>query len=107
MDSDHRSFDSVRADLVARLARLEALGAAARPADLAVQLDAIRRIATRHGLMPAAGVARLLESAVGRGQRGALINNGLAVLRDAVACDRDDAEACVIFAAACSVRLTA
>ncbi|CAN5535732.1 hypothetical protein BH10PSE14_BH10PSE14_13090 [soil metagenome] len=74
---------------------------------IAMEIDAIRRIARANGLYPAAAVAQALESALGRGERGPLIDGWLEILRDAVGCERHDAAACETFAAACSVRLTA
>jgi len=44
---------------------------------------------------------------LGRGERGPLIDGWLAILRDAIGCERHDAAACETFAAACSVRLSA
>lgn len=74
---------------------------------IAIEIDAIRRIAQANGLYPAAAVAQAVESALGRGERGPLIDGWLAILRDAVGCERHDAAACETYAAACSVRLSA
>jgi hypothetical protein len=74
---------------------------------IATEIDAIRRIARDNGFYPAAAVAQALEAALGRGERGPLIDGWLAILRDAVGCERHDAAACETFAAACSVRLSA
>jgi hypothetical protein len=97
----------VQAELAARIF---AIGARTHrdPAGLiAGEIDAIRRIASANGLHPAAAVAHALESALGRGERGPLIDGWLVILRDAVGCERHDAAACETFAAACSVRLSA
>lgn len=94
--------DAVRADLRRRVA---AIGAkrASRTA-LATEVDAIRGIAHRAGLHPAATVAHLLDDALARGEHGALVDGWLALLGDAVASERSDSAAAQAFAAACVVR---
>ena len=77
----------------------------ARARDLAGEIDAIR--ADRAPQRPASRRRRraALESALARGERGALVHGWLAMLSDAVGCERQDRAACDTFAAACSVRL--
>jgi hypothetical protein len=96
---------AARAELSARIAWLDGRALRARVRELAPQVDAIRSIADRAGLKPAATVAGLLDQALARGERGALVQGWLPLLRDAVACDRADAGACEAFAAACQVRI--
>ncbi|MFA5963718.1 MAG: hypothetical protein WC804_06840 [Sphingomonas sp.] len=97
----------VQAELTARVFAIGARTQRDTAGSIAMEIDAIRRIARANGLYPAAAVAQALESALGRGERGPLIDGWLAILRDAVGCERHDAAACETFAAACSVRLTA
>ncbi len=75
--------------------------------ELAADLDAIRKIALANGISPALPVVHALEAALAAGQRGPMIADGLALLRDAVSCGRDDARTGAAFAAACSIRLGA
>ena len=102
---DGAQLDSVRADLTARIAALDVRAPYARARDLAADIDAIRSIAHRNGLDPAVTVAHFLDSALARGEHGSLIHGWLALLGDAVRCERRDLAACESFAAACSVRL--
>lgn len=88
--------------------RIDSIGArAARAAtsELAADLDAIRRIALANGITPALPVVHALEAALAAGQRGPMIADGLALLRDAVSCGRDDPRTAAIFTAACAIRL--
>lgn len=88
--------------------RIDSIGtrsACAATVELADDLDAIRRIALAHGLTPALPVVHALEAALAEGQRGPMIADGLALLRDAISCGRDDARTGATFAAACSIRL--
>ena len=98
-------LDGVKADLAARIAALDVKAPYARACDLACDVDAIRAIAHRNGLNPAVTVAHFLDSALSRGEHGALVHGWLSVLYDAVASERQDVAACDSFAAACSVRL--
>jgi len=108
-----KSFDrnpahdgDVRAELAQRIAALDLRVAGAPAGDLAEDLDAIRRIAQAAGLQPAVSVAHVLETALARGERGALIHGWLGMLNEAVGCDRADGPACDAYVAACSVRLS-
>lgn len=96
---------AIKAELAARIAELDGRTAYARASDLAPEIDAIRVIAHRSGLDPAVTVAHFVDSALSRGERGALVQGWLALLGDAVASERHDVAACETFAAACSVRL--
>ena len=98
-------IDSVKADLVARIAAIDGRAPYSRACELAPDVDAIRLIAHRAGLNPAVTVAHFLDSALARGEHGALVHGWLAVLRDAVSSERQDLAACDAFAAVCSVRL--
>lgn len=103
---DQRTIGQIQSELVARLGLLGTSVHAKRADDLAIEIDAIRRIAHRHGLYPAVAVTQELESALARGERGALIQGWLSILGDAIGSERHDRDACETFAAACSVRLS-
>lgn len=94
---------NIRAELSRRIGAIEWRGG---PARIAGEVDAIRAIANRNGMLPAVTVARLLESALARGEHGPLVHGWLGMLKDAVGCDRQDAQASDAFAAACTVRFT-
>jgi hypothetical protein len=94
----------VQSELSARIGAIGMLSAQGRANDLAVEIDQIRQIAHRNGLYPAVTVTQALETALARGERGALIQGWLSILGEAVGCDRQDRAACEAFAAACSVR---
>ncbi|KQS48413.1 hypothetical protein ASG20_15090 [Sphingomonas sp. Leaf198] len=96
---------AVKADLAARIAAIDVRAPYARPCDIAAEVDAIRVIAHSNGLNPAVTVAHFVDSALSRGEHGALVHGWLGILRDAVGCERQDVQACHAFAAACSVRL--
>ncbi|WP_423326725.1 hypothetical protein [Sphingomonas sp. 4RDLI-65] len=96
---------AVKADLAARIAAIDVRAPYSRPCDIATEIDAIRVIAHSNGLNPAVTVAHFVDSALSRGENGALVHGWLAILRDAVGCERQDVQACHAFAAACSVRL--
>lgn len=95
----------VRADLAARIAAIDVRAPYARAAELAPDIDAIRLVAHRNGMNPAVTVAHFIDSALSRGEHGALVHGWLALLTDAIGCERQDVAACDAFAAACSVRL--
>ncbi|WP_298092705.1 hypothetical protein [uncultured Sphingomonas sp.] len=101
------SQENVRIALAARIAALDVRAPYATVADMAAEVDAIRRIAHRHGMAPAVTVAHFLDHALARGERGPLLHGWLAMLDEAVASGRDDLDAAHAFAAACSVRLAA
>lgn len=96
-------MDESRIDVKAELTNR--IGAIEGRRGIAAEVDAIRSIAQRHGMMPAMVVAQQLESALGRGEHGPLIHAWLTLLRDAVASERQDARAADSYAAACAVRL--
>ncbi len=97
----------IQSELAARIGLIGAVPGRGRVDDLAIEIDAIRQIAHRHGLFTAVAVTQALESALARGERGALIQGWLSILRDAVGCDRQDRAACETFVAAGFVRLSA
>lgn len=94
----------IRAELTRRIGAIEWR---AGPAAIAGEIDAIRRVAHRNRMLPAVTVAHLLESALARGEHGPLVHGWLAMLRDAVGSERQDAAASDAFAAACQVRFSA
>ena len=106
-DGTNGTIDRVRADLAARIAAIDGRAPYVAAGDLASEVDAIRVIAHRNGLNPAVTVAHFLDWALSHGERGTLLHGWLAMLSDAVACERQDLDACDAFAAACSVRLAA
>ena len=95
----------VRDDLVARVDAIDRRADRLRPAEVAHELEVIRRIAGRHGIGPALTVVHALEGALSRGERGPLVHDWLAILRDAVGSPRGTPQVCDVFAAACAVRL--
>ncbi|WP_235535159.1 hypothetical protein [Sphingomonas sp. Leaf339] len=99
-------LDAVRADLNIRIAAIDVRAPYARAREIAPDVDAIRVIAHRNGLNPAVTVAHFLDSALSRGECGALVHGWLSLLVDAIGSDRQDVAACETFAAACSVRLS-
>ena len=97
----------IKSELAARIGAIGAVSARRRVDDIAIEIDAIRQIAYFHGLYPAVAVSQALESALARGERGALIQGWLSILGDAIGCDRQDRAACETFVAAGFVRLSA
>ncbi|SEN74004.1 hypothetical protein SAMN05192583_3457 [Sphingomonas gellani] len=98
-------LNEVKQELTARIAAIDARSRIARPQEIAPEVDAIRLIAHRNGLNPAVTVAHFLDSALSRGERGALVHDWLIMLGEAVRSERQDLAACDAYAAACSVRL--
>ena len=95
----------VVADLCARIDTMDRRCDRLKAGEIAAELEAIRRIAIRHGIGPAVTVVHALDSALANGDRGPLIHGWLSILRDAVGCGANDAGTCDTFAAACTVRL--
>ena len=95
-------IEGVKADLSRRVGALDRRGG---PRGLADEIDGIRVVARRHGMMPATVVAEALEAALGRGERGALIQGWLTLLYEAITSERQDRAAADSYAAACTVRL--
>ena len=93
----------IRAELARRIGAIESRHGRA---GIAREVDAIRRIAHRNGMLPAVTVAHLLESALARGEQGRLVQDWLAMLGEAVHSERQDDAASHAFAAACQVRFT-
>jgi hypothetical protein len=92
-------------DLAAACAKLNMMAAHARPADLAGAVDAIRAMAQSEGRLPVVAVARAIEAALARGERGVAVRGWIAMLGEAVGCDRSDADCGSIYLAAGAVRL--
>ena len=97
----HSSITTIQADLTARI---DALPRDCATNHMASDLEAIRRIAKANGMYPAITVIHAIDAALARGERGALVQGWLPILRDAVRCERTDAGADTTFAAACAVR---
>ena len=100
------SEETERQALATRVAWVDVQAAGIGVAALAAEVDAIRAAALALGLYPAVAVTHAIAAALARGERGPLIVGWIAILRDAVSCERQDAHACETYAAACSVRLT-
>jgi hypothetical protein len=94
----------IRAELAAKVAAIGMRVERATRGELASDLESIRRIAAAHGMTPAVTVVHALDSALSRGERGPLLRGWLAILSDAVNCERHDGQAVATFAAACTVR---
>lgn len=92
-------------DLAAACAKLNVMASHARPADLAGAVDAIRAMAQTEGRLPVVAVARAIEAALARGERGVVIRGWIAMLGEAVGCDRSDMDCSSIYLAAGAVRL--
>ncbi|HVJ00428.1 MAG TPA: hypothetical protein VM657_15325 [Sphingomonas sp.] len=98
-------IEHIRAELAARIMAIDLQADRLSTGMLASQLDEVRRIAQSNGMLPAVTVAHVLESALAAGEHGALIHGWLAILGDAIGCERVDPPTCDAYAAACSVRL--
>jgi len=92
-------------DLAARVARLDVMARHRRARDLAAEVDSIRVLADSAGRMPVGAVARALERALARGETGPIVTGWIAMLAEAVGCDRDDPASGAVFLAAGAVRL--
>lgn len=99
------TLEAVRADLAARIAAIDVKAPYSSARDLQPDINQIRLIAHRNGLNPAVTVAHFVDSALSRGEHGALVHGWLSMLHEAIACERQDVRTCDAFAAACSVRL--
>ncbi|WNO54251.1 hypothetical protein [Stakelama saccharophila] len=95
----------IRAELGARVDAVSARAHCSRPGEIAAELEAIRSLARRNGIRPAVTVIHAIDSALARGEHGALVQGWLAILRDAVDSDLSEPNAETLFTAACSVRL--
>jgi len=91
-------------DLAVRVARLDIMAAHVRPRDLATEVDAIRAVAEAAGVLPVVAVARALESALARGERGVIVSGWISMLGEAAGCGRSDAAASNAFLAAGALR---
>ncbi len=97
--------EAIRAELATRVLAIDAIADRVPANALAVELEAVRRMAQAHGLSPAITVIHALDSALARGEHGAIIRDWLAILADAIGSGACDAESDALFAAACAVRL--
>lgn len=91
--------------LAQRVTMIAARAASAPIRVLAAEVEAIRAVASACGHYPAVAVTQAISAALERGERGALVQAWLGVLRDAVLSERHDAPARETYLAACSVRL--
>jgi len=95
---------TIKAELARRIGTIEWR---AGPSRVANEVDTIRTIASRHAMLPAVTVAKLMERALARGEHGPLVHHWLGLLSEAVACERQDAGASDSFAALCHTRFAA
>lgn len=95
----------VIAELCARIDALDRRLALMRTAQLANDLDSIRRLAAASGFGAVSPVVHALEAALACGEHGPALTNGLALLRDAVRSADDTRGRAVFAAAACSLRI--
>ena len=91
-------------DLAARVARLDVMAQHLRPRDLATEVDAIRAVAEAAGILPVVAVARALEAALARGERGVIVRGWIAMLGEAVGCGSSDAQTGHVLLAAGALR---
>ena len=96
--------DKIRAELIERVESLNGRFASLAAGSLAADLDSIRSLAVANGFGAMPPVIRAIESALGRGERGPHIANGIALLADAAHCGTDRAGASAV-AALCSQRV--
>ena len=97
---------SAQADLARSLAAISGRLATARAADVAGDIERLRRAAVGAGLLPVAAVAHAIGSVLADTTGRPQIDGWLAILADAIACGRSDPAACETFSALCSVRLS-
>jgi hypothetical protein len=91
-------------ELVQRVARLATLVQHARPGDLATEVDSIRASAEAAGVLPVVAVARALEAALARGERGVILRGWIAMLGEAAGCGTCDAQTGNVLLAAAALR---
>lgn len=96
----------IAAELSARVAALDAAADHMNCAAILDELDLLRRMAAASGITPAVTVIHAIDSALARGERGALVHGWLQILADAMASGRGDRTAHDSYVAACSVRLS-
>lgn len=96
--------DAILALLNQRIDALDAGQVHTRAAQFADDLDAIRRLASANGFGAVTPVIHAIEAALGRGERGPRVANGLALLRDAACCG-SDLRGGAALAAACRLRM--
>ncbi|WP_343526254.1 hypothetical protein [Sphingomonas sp.] len=97
--------DAIRDQLWARIAALDVRAPYAPPADLADDVEAIRRIVHGLGLTPAVTVTHFIDRALMRDGDAGPVHGWLTMLTDAIASERQDLETANRFADACSMRL--
>jgi hypothetical protein len=92
-------------DFAASVARLNLMAGHAGPRDLAAAVDSIRAAAQAEGRLPVVAIARAIEAALARGERGVIVRGWIAMLGEAVGCDRHDAASTDVYLAAGAIRL--
>jgi len=100
-----RAAAEIRDQLWARIAALDVSAPYARAVDLIDGVEAIRRIAHRHGLVSAVTVTHFIDRALMREDQRVPVHGWFAILNDAIASERQDWQSANAFAEACSVRL--
>lgn len=91
-------------DFESGLAALRRASGRAPVRHLVAEVEGIRRLAVAQGLVAAAPVIRAIDSALARGERGALLQGLVVILEDALA-QQGPGDSSSVYAAACSVRL--
>lgn len=105
-DGDHhRAGAEIRIQLCARIAALDVSAPYARATDLIDGVEAIRRIAHRHGLTSVVTVTHFIDRALMQERNELPVHGWFAILNDAIASERQDWQSANAFAEACSVRL--
>ncbi|MES2096439.1 MAG: hypothetical protein V4459_06740 [Pseudomonadota bacterium] len=94
-----------RHDIAASVAQLNMMAGHAAPRDLVNAVNAIRAAAQAEGRLPVVAVARAIESALARGERGVVVRGWIAMLSEAVGCESHDADSGHVFLAAGAIRL--
>jgi hypothetical protein len=111
MQPDHDSMMMVRADLCARLERLQRLAGRHRPAEFAPSVAALRQTAAAYGMIQVVRLAEAMQRSIAEngwsrtGSRPAALY--LDRLGDAIGCGRDDEQAGEAMIASVNVRFTA
>lgn len=98
-------LDPIRAEIGARIVRLEQQHARLSIREIARRTDALRELGRRHGLVALCQIATSLNDALARDGRAAILPAYLQTMLDAVYCDSQGADSVDLFLASVSVRL--
>lgn len=81
--------EAALAQLNDRIGALRSAAARTRTAQLAADLDSVRLLAIGNGFAAVTPIVHAIEAALARGERGAAVAGGLALLQDAACCGND------------------